>query len=118
MLKKNFQIMCYTKNITIEHANLATHIEEGVRHMNKVSDTKTNKTVPLYILEMKEIVAKENIYPLKDLFNQLRKKYPEVISMRMLKSEIEEYSADYRVNKNNQIVSKNSIMSDILSIIS
>lgn len=76
----------------------------------------SNKTIPPYIGEIKDIMSKNKVYPLKDLFMQIRKKYPQVKSMRSLKEDIETYTED-RVNSNNMIVSKQKLLNDILSII-
>lgn len=79
--------------------------------------TATNQNVPAYIGEVKSIVSDNKVYPLKELFMQIRKKYPEVDSMRNLKEDIETYIEDLRVNNNNLIISKQGLLTDILSII-
>lgn len=79
--------------------------------------TSTNKPIPAYIGKIKCIVSENKVYPLKELFMQIRKDYPEINSMRNLKEEIETYTEDLRVNNNNLIISKKGLMTDILSII-
>jgi len=79
--------------------------------------TKMNQSMPAYIGEVKSIVSENKVYPLKDLFMQIRKEYPEVESMRNLKKDIETYTEDLKVNSNNLIISKNGLLTDILSII-
>jgi hypothetical protein len=80
-------------------------------------ETNTNQNIPSYIGEVKSIVSKNKVYPLKELFMQIRKNHPEVRSMRTLKKDIETYTEDFRVNSNNMIISKQGLLSDILSII-
>lgn len=77
----------------------------------------SNQNIPSYIGEIKSIVSENRVYPLKELFMQLRKNYPEVRSMRSLKKDIETYTEDFWVNNNNMIISKQGLLSDILSII-
>ena len=76
-----------------------------------------NQNIPSYIGEIKSIVSENKVYPLKELFMQLRKNYPEVRSMRSLKKDIETYTEDFWVNSNNMIVSRQGLLNDILSII-
>lgn len=76
-----------------------------------------NSNIPSYIGEIKSIVSENRVYPLKELFMQLRKNYPEVRSMRSLKKDIETYTEDFLVNSNNMIVSRQGLLNDILSII-
>lgn len=76
----------------------------------------SNQNMPSYIREIKSIVSENRVYPLKELFMQLRKNYPEVRSMRSLKRDIETYTEDF-VNSNNMIVSRQGLLNDILSII-
>jgi len=83
--------------------------------------TNSNQNIPSYIVpsyigEIKNIVSENRVYPLKELFMQLRKNYPEVRSMRSLKRDIETYTEDF-VNSNNMIVSRQGLLNDILSII-
>ena len=77
----------------------------------------SNQNMPSYIGEIKSIVSENRVYPLKELFMQLRKNYPEVRSMRSLKKDIETYTEDFWVNSNNMIVSRQGLLNDILSII-
>lgn len=77
----------------------------------------SNQNMPSYIREIKSIVSENRVYPLKELFMQLRKNYPEVRSMRSLKKDIETYTEDFWVNSNNMIVSRQGLLNDILSII-
>ena len=78
----------------------------------------SNQNIPSYIGEIKSIVSENRVYPLKELFMQLRKNYPaEVRSMRSLKRDIETYTEDFLVNSNNMIVSRQGLLNDILSII-
>lgn len=77
----------------------------------------SNQNIPSYIGEIKSIVSENRVYPLKELFMQLRKNYPEVRSMRSLKKDIETYTEDFWVNSNNMIVSRQGLLNDILSII-
>jgi hypothetical protein len=77
----------------------------------------SNQNIPSYIGEIKSIVSENRVYPLKELFMQLRKNYPEVRSMRSLKKDIETYTEDFLVNSNNMIVSRQGLLNDILSII-
>lgn len=77
----------------------------------------SNQNMPSYIGEVKSIVSENRVYPLKELFMQLRKNYPEVRSMRSLKKDIETYTEDFLVNSNNMIVSRQGLLNDILSII-
>jgi len=77
----------------------------------------SNQNIPSYIGEVKSIVSENRVYPLKELFMQLRKNYPEVRSMRSLKKDIETYTEDFWVNSNNMIVSRQGLLNDILSII-
>lgn len=77
----------------------------------------SNQNIPSYIGEIKSIVSENRVYPLKELFIQLRKNYPEVRSMRSLKKDIETYTEDFLVNSNNMIVSRQGLLNDILSII-
>ncbi len=77
----------------------------------------SNQNMPSYIGEVKSIVSENRVYPLKELFIQLRKNYPEVRSMRSLKRDIETYTEDFLVNSNNMIVFRQGLLNDILSII-
>ena len=77
----------------------------------------SNQNIPSYIGEIKSIISENRVYPLKELFMQLRKNYPEVRSMRSLKKDIETYTEDFLVNSNNMIVSRQGLLNDILSII-
>ena len=79
-------------------------------------EINSNQNMPSYIREIKSIVSENRVYPLKELFMQLRKNYPEVRSMRSLKRDIETYTEDF-VNSNNMIVSRQGLLNDILSII-
>jgi len=81
-------------------------------------EINSNQNIPSYIGEVKSIVSENRVYPLKELFMQLRKNYPEIRSMRSLKKDIETYTEDFRVNSKNMIISKQGLLSDILSIIS
>lgn len=80
-------------------------------------DTKNQSKVPAYIGEVKSIVSDNNVYPLKELFVEIRKEYPEINSMRHLKKDIETYIDDFKVSKNNLIISKKGLLTDILTII-
>lgn len=80
-------------------------------------DTKNQSKVPAYIGEVKSIVSDNNVYPLKELFMEIRKEYPEINSMRHLKKDIETYIDDFKVSKNNLIISKKRLLTDILTII-
>ncbi len=80
-------------------------------------DTKNQSKVPAYIGEVKSIVSDNNVYPLKELFMEIRKEYPEINSMRHLKKDIETYIDDFKVSKNNLIISKKGLLTDILTII-
>ena len=80
-------------------------------------EINSNQNIPSYIGEVKSIVSENRVYPLKELFMQLRKNYPEVRSMRSLKKDIETYTEDFWVNSNNMIVSRQGLLNDILSII-
>lgn len=80
-------------------------------------DTKNQSKVPAYIGEVKSIVSDNNVYPLKELFMEIRKEYPEINSMRHLKEDIETYIDDFKVSKNNLIISKKGLLTDILTII-
>lgn len=80
-------------------------------------DTKNQSKVPAYIGEVKNIVSDNNVYPLKELFMEIRKEYPEINSMRHLKKDIETYIDDFKVSKNNLIISKKGLLTDILTII-
>lgn len=79
--------------------------------------TKNQSKVPAYIGEVKSIVSDNNVYPLKELFMEIRKEYPEINSMRHLKKDIETYIDDFKVSKNNLIISKKGLLTDILTII-
>lgn len=72
---------------------------------------------PDYIDKIREVMSEKKVYPLKDLFMEIRKDYPDVVSMRHLKKDIEKYIKDYQVNNNNLVICKQSLLTDILSII-
>lgn len=85
--------------------------------MKKATANENLKQKPVYIEKVKHILSNSNVYPLKDLFMEIRKEYPEVNSMRNLKEDIETYIDDFKVNKDNLIISKKGLLADIISII-
>lgn len=79
--------------------------------------TAQPKQKPAYLDEVKNIVSNNKVYPLKKLFLEIRKDYPEVDSMRNLKEDIETYMDGFKVSKDNLIISKKMLLSEIMSII-